>query len=286
MTMNVSKLNLSGVEYNLTDEDAQSKITAINEALNDYETVAGAASKYQPKGEYLTEHQSLDNYYTKKQVDDAIDAIPSYDNTALKERVASLEAIDHSQYLTEHQDISNLATKADVTDAVPTKVSELINDSEYQTKSEVNAAIQKVVGAAPEALDTLEEIATKLSSNDDAVASIVNTLSEKANAAEYYKKSEVDTKIADAVETIDLTPYETIEGAAEKYQPKGNYLTEHQDISGKADKSEIPSLAGYATESWVEGKGYLTEHQSLADYVKKAAFAVNEETETLEITFN
>ena len=55
------------------------------------------------------------------------------------------------------------------------------------------------------------------------------------------------------------------------------YLTEHQDISGLATKSEvkavedkIPSLVGYATEQWVEGKGYLTEHQSLAGYALKS----------------
>lgn len=32
----------------------------------------------------------------------------------------------------------------------------------------------------------------------------------------------------------------------------------------KADKTEIPSLEGYAKESWVEGQGYLTEHQDLS----------------------
>lgn len=50
------------------------------------------------------------------------------------------------------------------------------------------------------------------------------------------------------------------------------YLTSHQDISGKADKTElfsgsyndltdkptIPSLTGYATEAWVGQQGYLT----------------------------
>lgn len=56
--------------------------------------------------------------------------------------------------------------------------------------------------------------------------------------------------------------------AADTYQAKGNYLTEHQDISGLATKAEIPSLDGYATEAWVNSKNYLTEHQSLADYAK------------------
>lgn len=42
-----------------------------------------------------------------------------------------------------------------------------------------------------------------------------------------------------------------------------------QVLNGKADKSEIPSLGGYATENWVEGQGYLKEHQDLSEYAKK-----------------
>ena len=42
-----------------------------------------------------------------------------------------------------------------------------------------------------------------------------------------------------------------------------------QVLNGKADKSEIPSLTGYATEDWVEGQGYLKEHQDLSEYAKK-----------------
>ena len=33
---------------------------------------------------------------------------------------------------------------------------------------------------------------------------------------------------------------------------------------------DIPSLTGYATQEWVESKGYLTEHQSLAGYALKS----------------
>lgn len=36
-----------------------------------------------------------------------------------------------------------------------------------------------------------------------------------------------------------------------------------EELAGKADKSEIPSLDGYATEAWVGEQGYLTEHQPL-----------------------
>ena len=48
-----------------------------------------------------------------------------------------------------------------------------------------------------------------------------------------------------------------------------NYLTEHQDLSDYALKTEIPSLYGYATEEWVTSQGYLTEHQDLSSYALK-----------------
>ena len=60
------------------------------------------------------------------------------------------------------------------------------------------------------------------------------------------------------------------------YQPKGNYLTSHQDISGKANKAT--TLAGYGITDAKIANGTitlgsntitpLTAHQSLADYAK------------------
>lgn len=65
------------------------------------------------------------------------------------------------------------------------------------------------------------------------------------------------------------------------------FLTQHQDVSSLATKSEvkavedkIPSLEGYATEQWVEAKGYLTEHQSLENY----AFRSEIPTKTSDLT--
>lgn len=51
----------------------------------------------------------------------------------------------------------------------------------------------------------------------------------------------------------------------------GAYTDDQVDtlLSAKADRSDIPSLDGYATEQWVEGKHYLTEHQSLVEYYTK-----------------
>jgi hypothetical protein len=116
-----------------------------------------------------------------------------------------------------------------------------------------------------------------------------------------YNKTEVDSlvnAIDNKIEGIDMASYETIEGAKSKYQPKGNYLTEHQDISGLATKqevadavagvdvteqlkdyakkSELPSVDGLISKDEADAayqpKGnYLTEHQDISGKVDKVS---------------
>ena len=105
---------------------------------------------------------------------------------------------------------------------------------------------------------------------------------------------------------VDLSSYATENWVNTNYQPKGNYLTEHQPIktingeslvgegniviSGDTDLSnyynktevdniitsaitdveaEIPSLSGYATEQWVLDKNYITG-VDLSNYALKS----------------
>lgn len=65
----------------------------------------------------------------------------------------------------------------------------------YATKAEVDSRIEGVIGTAPEALDTLGEIAEKLTSDSDAITAINSVLAGKANSADVYTKSEIDTKV-------------------------------------------------------------------------------------------
>lgn len=111
--------------------------------------------------------------------------------------------------------------------------------------------------------------------------------SEIPDLDEYYTKVEIDSKGF-------LTEHQDISGKADKSElptktsqltNDSGFLTEHQSLDDYAKtaeievtyqkkgdyalKSEIPSLDGYATEQWVEDKGYLTEHQDLSDYALK-----------------
>lgn len=89
--------------------------------------------------------------------------------------------------------------------------------------------------------------------------------SSEIDLSKFYTKEAVDEKIrtkADAGDSYTKTESD------ERYQPKGNYLTQHQDLSQYAKKSE--SYTKSESDNKYQPKGnYLTEHQSLLDYAKK-----------------
>lgn len=81
---------------------------------------------------------------------------------------------------------------------VPTKVSELENDAKYQSDSEVDSRIQNVIGSAPEALDTLKELADSLGNDPDFAGTVTKELAKKADKTEVELKanqSDVDAQV-------------------------------------------------------------------------------------------
>jgi len=90
-------------------------------------------------------------------------------------------------------------------------------------------------------------------------AEVSELRSTKANKSDVYTKDEVYTKEECDARYLSggsgSTDAYTKEESDARFQPKGDYLT--QD-----------SLNGYATQEWVENKGYLTEHQPLDEYAK------------------
>ena len=82
-----------------------------------------------------------------------------------------------------------------------TKVSELQNDSGFVTEADVNQAINDLIGAAPEALDTLKELADALGDDPDFAGTItrkITALTEQLNAEKAARESadtSIDTKL-------------------------------------------------------------------------------------------
>ena len=98
----------------------------------------------------------------------------------------------------------------------------------------------------------------------------------------YYTKDETDSLIETAVQNIDLSSYATkveLENydTSEQVDAKINAIEIPEiDLSDYAKKSDIPDVSRfiteipseYVTETELNAKGYLTEHQSLEGYAK------------------
>ena len=125
---------------------------------------------------------------------------------------------------------------------VPTKVSELENDAKYQSDSEVDSRIQNVIGSAPEALDTLKELADSLGNDPDFAGTVTKELAKKANKTEVELKanqSDVDVQvniINDKLDTkVELLPF----GESRKTIQLAN----HDNLSGIGTDGEGYNLA-------------------------------------------
>lgn len=107
------------------------------------------------------------------------------------------------------------------------------------------------------------------------------TLGNYYTTNEVYTKEEVNDKIAsagggDVMASGDLATDYIIVGAGAK-----SIKNSGQTLSNLALKSEIPSLSGYATQSWVTSQGYSTENTWRP--VKVGSTTLNDSSTTLTI---
>lgn len=107
------------------------------------------------------------------------------------------------------------------------------------------------------------------------------TLGNYYTTAEVYTKNEVDDKIGsagggDVMASGNLVSDYIIIGAGTK-----SIKNSGQTLSNLALKSEIPSLSGYATQSWVTGQGYSTKNTWRP--VKVGSTTLNDSSTTLTI---
>lgn len=104
--------------------------------------------------------------------------------------------------------------------------------------SQVDARIQEVVAAAPEALDTLKELADALGNDPDFAGTVTTELAKKANSIDVYIKEEADAKF--------ITEHQSLEGlATEKFVEEQIAAIPPVDLTPYATKEEIEGQVKY-----------------------------------------
>ena len=93
-----------------------------------------------------------------------------------------------------------------------TKVSELLNDSDFQNAEQVEEAIQKIIGSAPEVLDTLAEIAKALGDDPNFAATMTAKLTELENklTAEKNLREQGDDNLQQSFTNLSTTLTTTV----------------------------------------------------------------------------
>ena len=282
---------------------------------------------------YLTQHQSLADYATKNEINAKIgnlgnaqeadgnqEAVPhtvkSYVDKKISDVVgaapSTLDTLEEiAEALNDNAKMSDIASaiasKADTSD-IPTKVSDLNNDSNFQTNSQVDAKLGNLGTTVP--VYSFESYSangavkygegtvkpTGETGTDVAEVVVLTNTSTDPNAADFVGQKFWIADDAEAGDTLyqlldgegqevgiavkilsidvrNLTVKEVVDALDLKKADKGDsytkqesdakYLTQHQDISGKADVTVIGSL------------GNKVEAQAAVNYTEAEVNAAN-----------
>lgn len=251
---NITKINLKGIEYNLTDKEAQNLIAQLRESTynkTEVDTLVGAIDD-------KIDAIDMASYAKTADVDTKLATKADKDDTYTKEEVNTLgnqlKAIAEARLPIDsfNQWSETVATKEEVAAKA--------NAADVYTKAEVDAAVAGVDVSAQlsDYLTKTEAESTYLTEHQD--------ISGKANVGDSYTKAESDAKyltehqsLADYAKKSELpTAYDdtALKGRVATLEAidHSQYLTQHQDISGKVDK--------------VSGKGLSTNDYTAADKAK------------------
>ncbi len=302
--------------------------TKVSQLTNDNNYISSIPSEYITETEldnmgYLTEHQDISHLASK---DDLTNGLSSKANTSdiptktsqltndsnfissIPSEYITETELNAKNYLTEHQDISHLASKTDLanglnikanTSDIPTKVSDLTNDSNYITEDELDnrgyLVEQDISHLATETYVKNEIAKAQLEGEDNKV--ILDGYATKDELATKANVSDIPTKTSQLDNDSGYITEIPSDYITENELDNKGYLTEHQNISHLASKEELNSKANitdiptkvsqltndsnflteipseYVTEIELNNKGYLTEHQDISHLASKEELA-------------
>lgn len=161
------------------------------------------------------------------QIEAAVTSEANRAKQAEGELLAAITSLDS----TAEEKINALAARVTVNEDT---LAELNGDGENSITSRINAAVAALVDGAPEALDTLKEIANWITNDEDGAATLAAKVTENANAIADLQKDSTDLKAY--VDAKDEEVYASIMS-----------IEEAKIIALFRDKVAVESVADLAT---------------------------------------
>lgn len=162
-----------------------------------------------------------------------------------------------------------------------TNVSQLVNDSKFQTEEEVKAAIESIIGSAPDVLDTLKEIADALGNDPNFAATITKKLA--ALAEQINQEIEDRTEAVSQVQGDLDTKYQEL---SSKITLQGENLNKEISDRKEADaamKSEITNLGTSLTALGTELRQIINQnYQTLQQQIRAQDALIQENTQAIQ----
>ena len=149
---------------------------------------------------------------------------------------------------------AEIAKKADIT-SIPSKVSELTNDSNYQTAEQVNntvtTEIAKVVANAPEDLNTLKEMSDWIAGHENDASAMNSAISDNNAAITALQsgkadKSEIPTTVSELTDSADYAKKSDLHSHTNKTVLDGitsTKVSNWDSAKTHADSAHAPSNA-------------------------------------------
>lgn len=185
------------------DQEAQARTSADQVLQNNIDSEATARAAQDLVLDHKIEDVKLQGQADKAQLLEAIatetQARKDADTVLDNKKVDKREGYD----LSENDFTDELKAKLDGIEEKAnyiTKLSELVNDMDFQNEEQVNAAIQKIVGSAPEVLDTLKEIADALGNDPNFATTITKKLAALTEEINQEKEDRIAGDAANSAE--------------------------------------------------------------------------------------
>lgn len=162
-----------------------------------------------------------------------------------------------------------------------TNVSQLVNDSKFQTEEEVKAAIESIIGSAPDVLDTLKEIADALGNDPNFATTITKKLA--ALAEQINQEIEDRTEVVSQVQGDLDTKYQELSSKITLQGENFNKEISDRKEADAAMKSEITNLGTSLTALGTELRQIIHQnYQTLQQQIRAQDALIQENTQAIQ----